>query len=155
MRTVRWPALVATAWLAFNMVAISAWWGGVNATGGALWWVQMGVLVGFVYLVLFDLGSAVWILARSCWRRGAEQEACESGWLLVLALLAIISLVGAKAMVDEIAREHAQGWGVQGEWVILYALLTVQLAYGLALLVRREGGREPPRTASPLAPTAP
>jgi hypothetical protein len=148
MRILTGSALLATVWLLFNMVAVSVWWGGANPRGGALWWVQAAAPVGFVYMVLFDLASALWILARSCWRRTGDQEACEAGWLLVLALFALMGLMGAKAMVDEIAREHGLGGGLQGEWVVLYACLTVQLAYGIAILsrgrVRGAGGKRSP-----------
>ena len=148
MNVLRWSALVATVWLVYNMVVIWAWWGGVNATEGIVGTLQVVVLVGFVYLLLFDLGSAVWILARSCWGRTDGQEACEAGWLLVLAVMALVGLAGGKGMGDEIAREQPLG-RAGGEWGILYILLTVQLAYGLGVLVK---GQERTRSGTAAHP---
>ena len=141
MRAMKWFALVAGLWLVFNMVAMPPGWGGVSATGGALRGVQLAILIGFVFIFLFDLFSVAWILAGSCWRREAgREEACQSGWLLVLAVLALIGLMGAKVMVDEIGRETPMG-GAGGEWVILYICLTLQLAYILGILFHKREGR--------------
>ncbi|MFC1790886.1 hypothetical protein ACFL0I_00245 [Gemmatimonadota bacterium] len=141
MSAMKWFALVAGLWLLFNMAAMPPGWGGVSATSGALWGVQMSILIGFVFIFLFDLFSAVWILVGSCWRRESRpEEACQSGWLLVLAVLALIGLMGAKVMVDEIARETPFG-GAGGEWVILYICLTLQLAYILGVLFHQRGER--------------
>ena len=63
------------------------------------------------------------------------------GWLLVLAVLAVAGMMGAKVMVDEIARETPLG-GAAGEWVVLYVCLSLQLSYIIAALVQRPGSRE-------------
>ena len=141
MNAMKWFALVAGLWLVFNMVALGPGWGGVSVTGGVLGGIQLFILIGFVFVFLFDVLSAGWILAGGCWRRDPDpEEACQSGWLLVLAVLALIGLMGAKVMVDEIARETPMGSG-GGEWVVLYICLTLQLAYIAGVLVHTSSRR--------------
>jgi hypothetical protein len=130
-------AIVALVCLLFNLVAMPLWWGGVSATEGLLGAIQLIVLLGFIYIILFDLISTGAVLTRVCWLRGeAPEEGCQKGWLLVLAVLAIVGMMGAKVMVDEIARETPLG-GAGGEWAILYICLGLQLAYLLAVLFQR------------------
>jgi hypothetical protein len=139
----RLSALAALACLLFNLVAMPLWWRGVSATEGFLGAVQLLVLAGFVYIILFDLISTGWVLTRVCWVRGeAPEEGCQKGWLLVLAVLAIVGMMGAKVMVDEIARETPLG-GAGGEWAILYICLGLQLAFLLAVLFQRRPSSRP------------
>lgn len=129
-------AVIAGICLVFNMVAMPFWWGGVSASGGFLGAIQLVILVGFVIVLLFDLLSTGWILTRICWiQEGSKEDGCQQGWLLVLAVLAMVGMMGAKVMVDEIARETPLG-GAAGEWSILYTCLTLQLAYIVAVLVQ-------------------
>lgn len=139
MKTTRGLAGVLCIWLLFNMVAIPLWWGGVDAQAGLRWWVQGVVLAGFVGMLLFDLATGVLFFFRSCFLDGGQEgdlgrRPCPEGWLLVLALLAVMGLAGGKVMVDEISRETAMGWVPGAEWAVLYVCLTLQLAYLLALL---------------------
>jgi hypothetical protein len=129
-------ALVAGTCLAFNMAVMPFWWGGVSASGGFLGTVQLVILIGFVIVLLFDLLSIGWVLTRICWIPDLRrEEGCQKGWLLVLALLAMVGMMGAKVMVDEIARETPLGGGA-GEWVVLYVCLSMQLAYIIAVLLQ-------------------
>jgi hypothetical protein len=130
-------ALVAGLCLVFNLVAMPLWWGGVSASGGFRGSVQLIVLVGFVFVLLFDLVSTGWVLTRVCWiPEQRREEECQKGWLLVLAVLAMVGMMGAKVMVDEIARETPLT-GAAGEWVILYICLSLQLAYIIAVLLQK------------------
>jgi hypothetical protein len=142
MRAMKGFALLVGLWLLFNLVALPMWWGGVNAQEGPLALVQWVVLLGFVLIFIFDVVSALWLMTRLCWiRSGDKGRECERGWLLVLAFLAMVGLSGAKVMVDEIARETSLG-RAQGEWVVLYVCLSIQLAYILAVFFQRSSGEE-------------
>lgn len=142
MKGVRWLGWVASLWLLFNMVAMPTAWGGANASGGLRGGIQLAILIGFILILFFDLLSGGMILIRSCWREGTVGgERCVSGWLLVLAFLALIGLAGAKVLVDEIARETPLG-GTGGEWVVLFICLSLQLAYLVAFLFSRPAARE-------------
>jgi hypothetical protein len=139
MKILRLSAAVATVWLLFNMVAMAFWWGGFSASGGFRGGVQLVILAGFAFILLLDLVSTGWVLTRVCWIRvGKVEEGCQRGWLLVLAVLALVGMMGAKVMVDEIARETPLG-GVGGEWGILYICLGLQLAYLVALGSQKAG----------------
>ncbi len=145
MKTMQRLALVAIVYLIFNMVAMPVWWGGVSATEGFREAIQLTVLAGFVFILLFDLISAGWILTRVCWvREGGREEGCQKGWLFLLAAVAIVGMMGAKVMVDEIARETPLG-GASGEWVILYICLGLQLAYLGAVVFQRRPSSHPDR----------
>ena len=144
VKAVQRSALVALIYLLFNMVAMPLWGGGISATGGARGGIQLTILIGFVYILLFDLISTGWILTRVCWmRQERRDEGCQQGWLVVLAVLAIVGLMGAKVMVDEIGRETPLELGAGGEWVILYMCLSLQLAYIAAVLFQRSGSSDP------------
>jgi len=147
VRAVQRSALVAGLYLLFNMVAMPLWWGGYSASGGFRGGIQLTILIGFVYILLFDLISTGWILTRVCWlREERRDEGCQQGWLVVLAVLAIVGLMGAKVMVDEIGRETPLDMGAAGEWVILYMCLSLQLAYIAAVLFQRSGSSHPARS---------
>jgi hypothetical protein len=142
VRAIKSFALVAGILLLFNMVALPLWWGGVSASGGFLGFIQLTMLAGFILILLFDLLSTGWFLTQVCWvSEQRKEEGCQKGWLLVLAVLALVGMMGAKVMVDEIARETPLG-GAAGEWVVLYVCLSLQLSYIIAALVQRSGSQE-------------
>lgn len=139
VRAVQRFAFAAVVCLFFNMVAMVVWWGGVSDSTGVRGFIQLTILVGFVFILLFDILSVGWVLTRVCWIRDQQsEEGCQKGWVLVLATLAIVGMMGAKVMVDEITRETPMG-GAGGEWVVLYICLGLQLAYLGALLFQRPG----------------
>jgi hypothetical protein len=142
VRAMKRFALVVGILLLFNMVALPLWWSGVSVSGGFLGSIQLTILAGFIFILLFDLLSAGWVLTQICWvSEQGKEEGCQKGWLLVLAILALVGMMGAKVMVDEIARETPLG-GAAGEWVVLYVCLSLQLSYIIAVLVQRSGSRE-------------
>lgn len=139
MKLLKWSAAVAIVWLLFNVIAMPLWWGGFSASGGFREGAQLAILLGFAFILLLDLVSTGWVLTRVCWIQiGKVEEGCQRGWLLVLAVLALVGLMGAKVMVDEIARETPLG-GAGGEWAILYICLGLQLAYLVALFFQKPG----------------
>lgn len=108
-------------------------------SAGPRHWAQLTMLAGFGLLLLFDLASGAFLFFRTCVYRGAldgdmGRRPCHDGWLLILAVLSVMGLAGARVMVDEIGRQTLLGWGGGGGWAILYICLTLQLAYLLALL---------------------
>jgi hypothetical protein len=142
VRAMKRFALVSGTLLLFNMVALPFWWGGVSVSGGFLGFIQYTILAGFIFILLFDLLSAGWVLTQVCWVSGQRrEEGCQKGWLLVLAVLAVAGMMGAKVMVDEIARETPLG-GAAGEWVVLYVCLSLQLSYIIAALLQKSGSQE-------------
>jgi len=140
-------ALLAAFFLLVNMVAMPFLWGGYSATEDPLRTAQMAILAGFAYIVVYDLVSTGFVLTRVCWMKEASgEEGCQKGWILVLAVLAFVGMMGAKVMVDEIGRETPLGMSAGGEWVILYLCLGLQLAFLLAILLQRD--RSNPRPGS-------
>lgn len=147
MGKMKWFGLVALLLLAFNLVVMPFWWGGSAASEGPLHLAQLAILFGFLYILLFDVVSAGYVLTRVCWWVGGKgEEGCQKGWLLVLATLALVGMAGAKVMADEIGRETLMEMGPGGEWAVLYVCLGLQLAYLLAILVQRERPPAPPRS---------
>jgi len=139
MRKMKRFGLVALILLTFNLVVMPFWWSGNAAIEGPLHLAQLAILFGFLYIFLFDLASAAFVLTRICWLvEGEGEDGCQKGWLLVLATLALVGMAGAKVMVDEIGRETLLGMGAGGAWAVLYTCLGLQLAYLLAFLVQRE-----------------
>jgi hypothetical protein len=124
-------ASAAGLWLLFNLVALPLAWGGVSASGGTLGAIQLLILLGFLLVLVFDLVSLAWVSLRGKAQMGGE----TAGGLVVLGVLALIAMMGAKVMVDEIARETPLG-GAGGEWGVLYACLILQLSYILGVLFR-------------------
>lgn len=130
-RSVFWFALLVGLWLIFNLVAMPLAWGGVDAEGGVLGAIQLAMLLGFVLVILFDLASIGWVALNGRIRIRAGEVA----GLLFLGGLALVGMMGAKVMVDEIARETPLG-GAGGEWGVLYACLVLQLSYILTVMFR-------------------
>lgn len=125
-------AVLCTAWLAYNMVAMFVFRqqvfverGAISAGG------ELSILIGFILLLLFNLASVLW----ASWRIRRAPGARRASWgILALGLACLVLMVGDKAMVDEIGREYGSRSGVTSEWVILYALLAIQLLYNIIIL---------------------
>jgi hypothetical protein len=126
-------AILSTGFLVFNMLAAATCQQQVFFDQETISEVEIVMLVGFGLVLLFDVASLLWGLLRL--RRSGRPDMGDVGTLALGALCPIL-LVGDKVMVDEIAREYRLGWEVLGEWIILYVLLTIQLIYNLAILLR-------------------
>jgi len=94
------------------------------------------VLIAFLIVALFTFLSALWLAGRSL-RQHPRRAAPR---LALFGALCLIVMLAEKIMVDEIGREMGLGWETTGEWLILYGLLAIQLAYHLILIrsLRRE-----------------
>lgn len=130
-RFIFWLAAIAGLCLLFNFVAIPLGWGGTNADGGILGAIQLGIGLGFCLIILFDILSLGWLLRGGEGHRGQA----TAGGLIALGILSVVALMGAKVMVDEIARETPLG-RAGGEWGMLYVFLTIQLAYIIMVFSR-------------------
>ena len=126
-----WLAAVAGVWLLLNFIGLPLGWGGISADAGVLGAIQLGMLLGFGLVLLFDIVSIGWLMRMA----GISGEPAMAGGLIAFGILALLAMMGAKVMVDEIARETPLG-GAGGEWGMLYALLTVQLAYIIVVFAR-------------------
>jgi hypothetical protein len=126
-------AILSTGFLVFNMLGIQIYRQQVFFERGTLSSVEMVMLIGFGLVLLFDIASLLWVLLRLR-PSGSGSIGDKATW--VLGALSLFLLVGEKAMVNEIGREYLLGWEVLGEWIILYAFLTIQLIYNLVILMQ-------------------
>ncbi|MCP4724960.1 MAG: hypothetical protein GY863_07990 [bacterium] len=90
------------------------------------------IIVGFLSILIFNLMSLIWICLRSF---QAKHFTSANIAALFLGVFCLIAFIGEKVMVDEISREYLLGWETTGEWVILYALLTIQFIYNTSILL--------------------
>lgn len=134
-KPILWLATLAGLWLLFNLIAMPLAWAGMNATGGIRGAIQVAILLGFLLILLFDLVSLLWL----AWRARALEGKVALRWIHLLGLVSLVGLMGAKVMVDEIARETPLG-RAGGEWGVLYALLMLQLSYVVAVWVEARSG---------------
>jgi len=127
-------AILCTGFLVYNMAAMPIYKEkvflerGTISTGG-----EMAILIGFVLLLIFNIGSLLWVSLRI---RKAQAVPKGDRGVLALGALCLLLLVGEKVMVDEIGREYLLGWEVVGEWIILYVFLAIQLFYNVVILRR-------------------
>ncbi len=49
-------------------------------------------------------------------------------------LFCIVFLFGDKVMIDELGREYLPGGKLQGEWILLFLFLSLQLLYNLFIV---------------------
>jgi hypothetical protein len=126
---------LAALWLAFNMVAQALGRDQLFVVRDPAYVLGWVILVGYGVVFLFDLLSLLWM---SLGRHRSEGVSGGSAHLVILGVLGTLGLMGAKVMVDEIGREERLGWETTGEWVILYVLLTIQLAFCVAVFLRSQ-----------------
>ncbi len=88
------------------------------------------MLIGFGAILLFDLASVAWLAGN---RHSAHGEAETRTRLLVLGVLCLVLFAADKVMIDEVAHETATGWTLQTEYLLLYGMLMIQLAYNVML----------------------
>ncbi len=67
--------------------------------------------------------------------------------MLAFAVFSMSMMLGAKEMVDEIGRETPLGWESNGEWIILFCCLTVQLIFIVLAIARLTSSRRSAITA--------
>lgn len=122
-------AVLATSALVFNMLAMQFHRNELFLGQGILNSVGIIALSGFIVILLFNVVSFLWLL--NSYRR---QFTLGKVVALVLGVLCMILLIVDKVMIDEIGRELRLAWETQGEWIILYGAMFIQLFYGLVVL---------------------
>jgi hypothetical protein len=137
-------AILSTGFLVFNMLGTLIYKQQIFFEQETISGVEMIVLIGFGLVLLFDLTSVLWGLLRF---RRSERLSIRDVATVALGVLCPFLLFADKVMVDEIAREYRLGWEVLGEWIILYALLTIQLMYNVVVLLRLFRVYQDPRSA--------
>jgi hypothetical protein len=124
--------VLCTVLLVYNIAAIPIFKDDVFLERGTIsTFGEMLILIGFIFVLLFNILSLLWLLSRMRHADGARPGDIR---IMVLGALCLILLMGVKVMVDEISHEYALGWEVVGEWIILYAILAVQLLYNAIIL---------------------
>jgi hypothetical protein len=124
-------AVLATSALVYNMLVFQLNRDELFLQKGTLNSAGVIALGGFVVIFLFNIVSFLWLLAA-----GRRQFTFGKMAALVLGALCMILLIIDKVMIDEIAREYPLGMSTQGEWIILYAAMSIQLIYGLLVLAQ-------------------
>jgi hypothetical protein len=125
-------AILCTGLLVYIMVAMPIYKEQVFLERGSITiGGEMVILIGFVFVLIFNIVSLLWMLSRI--RRAVRKG---GRWVFALGALCLILLLGEKVMVDEIGREYGLGWEVVGEWIILYVFLAIQFFYNIVILRR-------------------
>jgi len=135
---VYWLDVTSTSLLLFILIGIWAFRQEIFVIDGEVRMAGLIMLAGFAVILLFDLASVLW-LGRSRTRWGGSNRA--RGGLLRLGLVCILFLGVEKVMADEVAHQAEAAWTIQGEYLMLYGMLFLQLAYNLLVtgqLVRRQ-----------------
>lgn len=128
-------AIFSTGFLVYNMLATLIYAEQVFLEREIFSIVEIVILTGFGFIILFDIVSFLWVLSRL--RRSEKViPGTRDKATLALGALCLFLLIGEKAMIDEIGREYLLGWEVLGEWLILYIFLTTQLIYNLVILLQ-------------------
>jgi hypothetical protein len=136
-------ASVAALCLAFNIVTLAILRDEILLRRGPLPGLGWVMLCGFCTVFVFCGSYVFW----SVWRlhgsasqpqrqRRADHAMPFASGMLALGILSMVLMVGAKVMVDEIARETLLGWETTGEWIILFCCLTVHLIFIVLAIVR-------------------
>jgi hypothetical protein len=135
---VYWLDVTSTSLLLFILIGIWAFRQEIFVIDGEVRMAGLIMLAGFAVILLFDLASVLW-LGRSRARWGGSNRA--RGGLLRLGLVCILFLGVEKVMADEVAHQAEAAWTIEGEYLMLYGMLFLQLAYNLLVtgqLVRRQ-----------------
>jgi hypothetical protein len=109
--------------------------------------VEVAMMIGFLFIFMFNIISITWLFVR---RRRLESHKTGYSAMLGLGVLCVFLLFANKVIVDEIGRESLLGWETLGEWLILYGMLTIQLAYNLTFIVQLLRSRFPEAPAMSL-----
>jgi hypothetical protein len=128
-----WLDVLAMAFLVFILISIWVFRDRVFTIGNPLSLVDLIMLVGMISVLLFNAVSLFW-LSRVLFK-GANSRATDSV-LFGLCILCLVMMMTEKAMVDDIAHETASGWSIQGEYLMLYGMLFLQLTYNLLIGMR-------------------
>jgi hypothetical protein len=128
-----WLGILATAFLVFILIGIWVFRDRVFTIGNPLALVDMIMLVGMAFVLLFNVVSLFWL--RRTLFKCTFSRATDS-LLFGIGILCIVMMMTEKVMADDIAHETISGWRIQGEYLMLYGMLFLQLIYNLSIGMR-------------------
>lgn len=125
-------AIICTLFLLYAMVAIPIFREqvflerGTISAGG-----EMSILVAFLFALLFNIVSILWM-----WSRVRTSQLANKGdqGIMALGVLSLVLSVGEKMLVDEISREYSLAPEALGEWILLYVGLAIQFCYNVVIV---------------------
>jgi hypothetical protein len=130
--------VLATLMLLFILVGFWIYRTELFVIGNPINRVGLIMMGGFVAILVFNLSSILWLGRSLFW--GGERKALNAG-LLVFGILCLVLLGAAKVMTDEVAHETVGGWTIQGEYIMLYGMLVIQLVFNVLMAKRLLGTR--------------
>ena len=137
-KTVLWLDVLATPLLLFILAGLWLYRQQIFVTGSPVAGAGLIMLIGFGSILLFNIVSLFWLgrsRSRATGGRGAGHR------LFWLGLLCLLLMAAEKVMADEVAHETEGVWSIQGEYVMLYGMLLLQLIYNLLVGKRLLGAR--------------
>jgi hypothetical protein len=136
-----WLGALATAFLVLILIGIWVFRDRVFTIGNPTTPVDLIMLIGMTTALLFNVVSLFWL--RKTRFKGTGKRANDS-MLFGLGVLCIVMMIAEKIMADDIAHETVSGWSIQGEYLILYGMLFIQIVYnvlmGMRLFHRQQPG---------------
>jgi hypothetical protein len=142
--------VIATAGLLFSMVAIPAFHEILFTGEPSPEPVSWVILAALSLVTLFTITALGWLLFSA---RGRTRFTGREVTGIIWGAFCLLFLIGAKVMIDEIAREWRMGWETAGEWTILYFFFTVQLGFNLYMLwLLKRADRAAGNISAPAAP---
>ena len=88
--------------------------------------------LGFIMILVFNCASVVWIIIN---RQLKSYSPLLKGFLLAFCGICFILLGIDKVLIDDIGRQYKENVDFTGEFVMLYASLTIQLIYTSVILL--------------------
>jgi hypothetical protein len=137
-KTVMILAILAAAGAVFNLITIPIFHEEVFVQLEGISAVEIIMLLAYLIIFVFNIISIIRLILLL---HREKPSKISHVFLLILAFICMIGLIGQKVMLDEVAHEYDLGWSVQVEFYILMGLLGLQLVYALvtgAALVREK-----------------
>jgi hypothetical protein len=128
--------ILATLLLLFILVGFWIYRTELFVIGNPINRVGLIMMGGFIAILVFNISSILW-LGRSLFE-GGEKKALNMG-LLVFGIVCLVLLAAEKVMTDEVAHETVGGWTIQGEYIMLYGMLVIQLLFNILMAKRLLG----------------
>lgn len=127
-RLLRILALGTAIWIGVSLILAPLNWDVVFHDTEATTGVEMFMILGFLFALVFDIASIPWIIVRR-FTSGLYRE--KTIYFLSGSILCLFLLIAAKVMADEVGRESRLGLGAAGEYIIFNVLLFLHIAYNL------------------------
>ncbi len=128
-----WLDAFATAFLIFILIGMWVFRDHLFTIGNPLAMLDLIILVGIIFILMFNIFSLFWVGGEH-YKRGKSRV--SDLVLFGIGVLCAVMMMAEKVMADEIAHETASGWKIQGEYLMLYGMLLIQLVYNLLIGMR-------------------